>query len=204
MKQIIYFIIVIMSIFLIAGCAENKAVPSNEAQVKAISCQVLDVKTYRLPKGALHGYEWDFKKDHGFEMWLVNDRRLEKNFKSYGEEFYIVIPAPDEFINFEEEKHRAEDWNIEVKDEKENSFTYLVGHKQKPISLEITLPVCTAKAKGHCLTVLTNHLGKYMVVFAGGSDYIDDQKYNAIFGYAVITEKQQHAEKAVEKYKRNG
>jgi hypothetical protein len=166
-------------IFVVMGCTGGKAVPSNDATVKVLSNHEAETKTYRLPKGAFHGFFWDFKKYHAFEIWMVR-----------GDEFYIYIPTPDEFLAFEEEPDRADAWDYKVTDNrKENTITYLISNKEKAISLEVTLPIPAIKPKGYCFGVLTNHLGKYVVAFGSLSDYGIDENKESIFGYVLLKPK---------------
>ena len=72
---------------------------------------------------------------------------------------------------------------------KEHSIAYSISNKKEPISFEVKLPERATKVKGYAFSVLTNHLGEYLVVFAGGSDYGADEGENAIFGYVIVKER---------------
>jgi hypothetical protein len=167
-----------VGLLFMTGCAENKAILSQDAEVKSLSAHDVSVNTYRLPKGAFRGFYWEFKKDHAFRIWIITNE---------GKDIDVYIPVPNEFLKYREIE-TTEDWDFKWDESKDGkSVNYLISHKEKKISLEIKLPF--EKGKHFGIDVLTNSLGENMVVFGNGSDYLIHKNDKGIFGYAIVKER---------------
>ena len=171
----------VMIIFLVAcnmhiyGCSTEKPVLSQVVQVETLTNHVVDIKSYKLPKGYFRGVFWASKSPQ-FQIWIVY------RYKSgVRKELYYDLPAPPEFID--NLTVVTENWVIKESILPENRMTYLVKRKDGSRAFRLYMPL---REQSYHFAISENDNGDEIMLFMDLSEYVFD---NGIFGYVVIREK---------------
>jgi hypothetical protein len=161
-------IVPLIVIFCLACGDENKPVPSQDAHAQALSNHIVSISSYEIPRGIFRGVLWPDSKENNFIIWIIDKQK----------ELYFQIPAPSEFIDYQD---RTADWDIKLIDSQKNKITYVANKKSKMKSIQLELP---RKKRAYVFYVLKNATGDEMLVFMDTSETVIDKK--GLFGYVII------------------
>jgi len=169
MTLIIFLIVGGMCLY---GCLRKEPVLSEVVQVEALTNHVVDIKSYKLPKGYFRGVFWPSASPQ-FEMWIVSGNK----FIGYKELSYY-IQAPYDFID--ETTVVTDDWIIEESILPKNKMSYLVKKMDGNKAIRLSMPF---KKQHFSFAISENEHGDEIVLFMSITEYVVD---NGIFGYVVI------------------
>lgn len=153
----------------LTGCEKiKKPVVSQVVSAKALSKNVIGIKSYEVPKGIFRGTLWPSETRRNFQIWIIDGKK----------DYYFDIPAPKEFGK--NVKEVTKKWIFEVKNNLDNKITYLASRKDGSKSIQIELPL---KKRKYNFSVLNNSSGEEILIFMDISENIID---TGLFGYIVI------------------
>jgi hypothetical protein len=164
-----------------AGCGSRSATTLKDSRlsVTAQSDHDLDLKVYRLPKGAFRGWECEFARDHAFRIWLIDPWS--------DDDVYVNIPVADGLLAFDREVTYA-NWKFDTLDDAAaETTTCTVSNESQNVSVHLQLPY--ENGRRYAITILKSSSEDYMMVFGNGSDYAKHDSDRGIFGYVVVRPK---------------
>jgi len=172
----------IMIIFLIVsaiysyGCSIKEPVLSPLVQVEILTDHVVDIRSYKLPKGYFRGTLWPSKIrkifPQAFEIWIISGNKI------WGyKELFFYIQSP---IEYDKATDVTDDWIIEESVLPKNRMTYLVKRKDESKVIRLNMPF---REQHYSFSILESDIGDEIVLFMDISEYVVG---NGIFGYAII------------------
>ena len=157
------------------GCSIKEPVLSQVVQVEVLTDHVVDIKSYKLPKGHFRGVSWAslINNRETFEIWIISG-----NMFTGREELFYYIQSPPEFVD--EATDTTDAWAINESVLPKNKMTYLVKRKDGSKSIRLTMPL---RKQHYSFAISENGRGDEIVLFMDVSEYVVG---NGIFGYVLI------------------
>lgn len=158
------------------GCSIKEPVLAQIVQIEALTNNIVDVWSYKLPKGSFRGVLWPSKHRETFNIRIVSGNK----FIGYKELFYN-IQAPLEFVG--KTSDVTDNWIIEENILPKNRMSYLVKRNDESKALRLYMP---SRKQHYSFSILENDYGDEIVLFMDISEYVVG---NGIFGYVLINNK---------------
>jgi len=172
----------VIIIFLVAvgmcsyACSLKEPVLSQIVQVELLTNNIIDSRSYKLPKGSFRGVLWPSINRKYYNIRIVSGNKI----IGYKELFYN-IQAPPEFID--KVADVTDDWTIEESVLPKNKMSYLVKRKDGSKALQLYVPL---RKQHYSFSILKNDNGDEIVLFMDLSEYVVS---NGIFGYVLLYNK---------------
>ena len=171
----------IMIIFITVGvmctysCSLKEPVFSQIVQAEALTNHVVDIRSYKLPKGYFRGVFWSSESPQ-FEIWII----LGNKFIGKKTLYYNLLVPPEFIDNL---ANVTDDWIIEESVLPKNRMTYLIKRKDENKVIRLNMPF---RKQHFSFAISKNDNGDEIVLFMDISEYVIGK---GIFGYVIIKNK---------------